>query len=54
MSSTVEELQAEVQRLKDRIAELEKGAALLSALHAAGVDNWEGYDEALEALEDES
>lgn len=41
-------LLAEVRRLRARVAELEGDAALLSALQAAGVDNWEGYDDALE------
>lgn len=37
---------AEVRRLQARVAELEPDAALLAALYAAGVDNWEGYDDA--------
>lgn len=34
--------------LRERIAELEKRDAWLSALEAAGVDNWEGWDHAVE------
>jgi hypothetical protein len=40
----------EVRRLRAQVAELEDDAALLSALQAAGVDNWEGYDDARERL----
>jgi len=40
----------EVRRLRAQVAELEDDASLLSALQAAGVDNWEGYDDALERL----
>jgi hypothetical protein len=37
------ELTAEVQRCWARIAELEKDSDFLNRLHAAGVDNWDGY-----------
>jgi hypothetical protein len=40
--------QAEVARLKKRVAELEEDAQFLEALSAAGVDNWDGYDYAQE------
>lgn len=40
-----------ISRLKEEIRQLEKRVELLNALEAAGVDNWEGYDEALEILE---
>ncbi|WP_037805017.1 hypothetical protein [Streptomyces sp. NRRL F-5135] len=36
------------ETLRARVAELEKDAAFLRALEAAGVDNWEGYDDACE------
>ena len=39
----------EVDVLRARVAELEKDSRFLSALEAAGVDSWEGYDEAREA-----
>ena len=39
---------AEVRRLQALVAELEPDSALLAALYAAGVDNWEGYDNARE------
>lgn len=45
-------LLAEVHRLTARVAELEADSAFLAALYAAGVDNWEGYDEAREALDE--
>lgn len=43
-------LLAEVGRQAKRIAELEKDSQFLAALEAAGVDNWEGYDDACEGL----
>lgn len=55
---TVDQLTRDVKQLRgmlvaahSRIAELEKDSALLAALEAAGVDNWEGYDDAVEAGE---
>jgi hypothetical protein len=42
-------LLAEVRRLRAQVAELEPDAALLAALYAGGVDNWDGYDDAREA-----
>lgn len=38
----------QLDQLYDRLAELEKDADTLAALHAAGVDGWEGYDTALD------
>jgi len=38
-------------RLRERIAVLEKRNAILIALENAGVDNWEGYEMAMESLE---
>jgi hypothetical protein len=43
-------LVAEVRRLTDRVTELENDSAMLSALYAAGVDSWDGYDEARDRL----
>jgi hypothetical protein len=46
--------QLTIQRLSDKINDLEielagaeKDVNMLAALEVAGVDNWEGYDEAL-------
>lgn len=36
-----------------RLQELEDAEARLAALEVHGVDNWEGYDEAIQSLEDE-
>lgn len=36
----------------DRIEKLEKRGAVLNALEAAGVNNWEGYDEAIDILKE--
>ena len=41
-------LVAEVRRLRAEVDALADDSALLAALQAAGVDNWEGYDDALE------
>lgn len=38
----------EVEKLRKRLAELEERDTWLSALEAAGVDNWEGWDHAVE------
>lgn len=40
-----------VKRLETLAEELEERVAFLDALEAAGVDNWDGYDEAQELLE---
>lgn len=39
--------------LEDEYLQLLEDSRLLGALRAAGVDNWDGWDLALEALEDE-
>lgn len=38
---------------EERIRELEKAERKLAALEAAGVDNWDGYDFALESIRKE-
>jgi hypothetical protein len=43
----VPELLAEVDRLRALTATLEQDSATLSALEAAGVDSWDGYDDAV-------
>lgn len=48
---SVQELLAEVVRLREYVAELEKDAATLASLEAYGVDNWEGYSNAMQAVE---
>ena len=37
---------------KEEYESLLKDSEKLSALEAAGVDNWEGYDSAMELMED--
>jgi hypothetical protein len=39
-----------IARLSERIEVLEKRNAILIALENAGVDNWEGYEMAMESL----
>jgi hypothetical protein len=41
---------AEVKRLTDQVAELEADSRLLASLQACGVDNWDGYDDAIQAV----
>ena len=48
---SVPELIDEVQRLRKLVADLEQDSATLAALEAAGVDNWEGYSDAMQAVE---
>ncbi len=47
-----EEYLSKIADLNERIAELEERDRTLSALEAAGVDNWEGYSEAMRSLSD--
>lgn len=47
-------LLAEVKKRDDRINELEEDVRTLRALEAAGVDNWTGYELAMEQLASES
>lgn len=54
---TIEELQAENERLKQELADLKKIAKEfeiesleLSYLEGGGVDNWCGYDESMEGF----
>lgn len=49
--AAIESGDADVAKLQARIAELEERDAWLSALEAAGVDNWEGWDHAVELSE---
>jgi len=39
---------------KKRFDELIEAEAMLEALYAAGVDNWSGYDEAMNILDESS
>lgn len=45
---------ADVDKLRARVAEMQPDADLLEALRAYGVDNWDGYDEAIQAAESAS
>lgn len=45
-----ETLTPAVDWLINRVAELEEDSSLLAALHAAGVDNWDGYEDAREEV----
>ena len=39
--------------LEDEIVELEKDAEILRALRANGVDNWQGWDDAMDMVGDD-
>ena len=43
-----------IGQLETEIEGLKKSDNILTALEAAGVDNWEGYDEAMTILEDQA
>jgi hypothetical protein len=45
---------AKIRSLQARVAEMEPDVDLLEALRAYGVDNWDGYDEAIQAAESAS
>lgn len=47
----IEELEARLDRLTKTIGDAQQDLRLLDALRYAGVDNWAGYDYALEVLE---
>lgn len=51
MSEVTPEKQKTVQISAERFAELVKAEKMLDALQAAGVDNWEGYADAMELVE---
>ena len=54
MTGARDKLQKRVGKLSNEVIELRKDQKLLFALQAAGVDNWEGWDIALESLEEDS
>lgn len=45
-------LLAEIDKLREKATEMQSDCDLLNALEMAGVDNWEGYDMAREAMGD--
>ncbi len=45
--------EANVTISRDEYERLQRAERKLSALEAGGVDNWDGYDWAMEALQDE-
>lgn len=44
---------AKVKISEERLAELLEAEKILQALQGAGVDNWAGYDYAMEAIEED-
>lgn len=44
-------LQEEIQQLREENAQLQIASDILAALEAGGVDNWEGYEIAMENIE---
>jgi TolA-binding protein len=51
MVEKVDELQKIIDQKDQLIAELEQRDAILTALENGGVDNWEGYEAALDEME---
>ncbi|KKK87181.1 hypothetical protein LCGC14_2755790 [marine sediment metagenome] len=47
---TIDELQKQLAVSRDENNHLKEREQLLNALEAAGVDNWEGYDVAMDIL----
>ena len=52
MQKTYEELVAEVERLTNKVESMENDIIFLKALRAAGVDNWDGYDIAIDLVDE--
>lgn len=50
MMEEIDELEKMIEEKNTRIAELEQRDAVLTALENGGVDNWEGYDVALDEM----
>lgn len=46
----IDEQVENIESLRRRIVELEQRDAILTALEAGGVDNWEGYEPSLEEM----
>ena len=47
LSDKVHDLEIKVKELETEIEEQEHAVKMFNALEIAGVDNWQGYDEAL-------
>lgn len=52
-NNKIQNLEEEIQRLKNVIIPLEEDSNWLNCLRNAGVDNWEGYDIAIDAFNEE-
>jgi len=50
LKDRIDELQKIIDEQTLKIAELEQRDAILTALEAGGVDNWEGYEPSLEEM----
>lgn len=53
LKDRIDELQKIIDEQTLKIAELEQRDAILTALEAGGVDNWEGYELSLEEMSDD-
>jgi hypothetical protein len=54
LSETLTEMEEEITITKKLYDKLREDSDFLSCLEACGVDNWQGYEEAQEMLEEEN
>ena len=50
--SLLKDMVNQAEKLESENEALERAEATLQALEAAGVDNWEGYEDAIENIDD--
>jgi len=50
LKDEIEELKKIIDEKDQQIAELDQRDAILAALEAGGVDNWEGYESSVEEM----
>lgn len=49
----IKDLELEIMELQSNLKEAQRDLRKLDALEAFGVDNWEGYSEAMRSLEED-
>lgn len=53
LCATVANLVADTEQLRAKVADAQDDSRKLNALEAYGVDNWDGYGDAMASLDDE-